>query len=168
MYCPSCGKSIPDESKFCLHCGKPTASSPKLLFSDLPPKHMAKVGWARGVPTVKNPFGTVSTGLRFWFQLLDNSLKPTRSSGNVIIQICQKQVHTFGGPTDKILYRATFNIQNDDFCECELSAFRSFPEPGLLYKVQEAVLKDFNDPFLHIEIWFKTPDGQELYGTNRV
>jgi|GEM_PF-3017025 len=21
MYCPSCGKTIPDESKFCLHCG---------------------------------------------------------------------------------------------------------------------------------------------------
>ncbi len=23
MYCPSCGKEIPDKSAFCLHCGKP-------------------------------------------------------------------------------------------------------------------------------------------------
>ncbi len=23
MYCPNCGKKIPDDSKFCLHCGKP-------------------------------------------------------------------------------------------------------------------------------------------------
>lgn len=30
MYCPSCGKQIPDQSQFCSHCGKPTmiASSP--------------------------------------------------------------------------------------------------------------------------------------------
>ena len=31
MYCPSCGKSIPDGSKFCLHCGSslstPTANT---------------------------------------------------------------------------------------------------------------------------------------------
>lgn len=24
MYCPSCGNSIPDESTYCLHCGKQT------------------------------------------------------------------------------------------------------------------------------------------------
>jgi hypothetical protein len=29
MYCPSCGKTIPEESKFCLHCGKPTTSLPQ-------------------------------------------------------------------------------------------------------------------------------------------
>lgn len=25
MFCPSCGKEIPDSSSFCLHCGKPVA-----------------------------------------------------------------------------------------------------------------------------------------------
>ncbi|SRR5260221_2606210 len=34
MYCPSCGKSVPDESRFCLYCGssitspKPTPETP--------------------------------------------------------------------------------------------------------------------------------------------
>lgn len=27
MYCPSCGKQIPDKSAYCLHCGKPTGLS---------------------------------------------------------------------------------------------------------------------------------------------
>ncbi len=27
MYCPSCGKNIPDGSRFCLHCGSAIASS---------------------------------------------------------------------------------------------------------------------------------------------
>jgi hypothetical protein len=26
MFCPSCGKELPDGSAFCLHCGKPTAA----------------------------------------------------------------------------------------------------------------------------------------------
>jgi len=30
MYCPSCGKQIPDNSAFCSHCGKPTTPSPPL------------------------------------------------------------------------------------------------------------------------------------------
>jgi hypothetical protein len=28
MFCPSCGKELPDGSSFCLHCGKPTAAAP--------------------------------------------------------------------------------------------------------------------------------------------
>src|SRR5689334_9364112 len=27
MFCPSCGKQIPDGSKFCLHCGKATSGA---------------------------------------------------------------------------------------------------------------------------------------------
>jgi hypothetical protein len=28
MFCPSCGKELPDGSSFCLQCGKPTAAAP--------------------------------------------------------------------------------------------------------------------------------------------
>src|SRR5258708_11635563 len=27
MFCPSCGKELPDGSSFCLHCGKPTTAT---------------------------------------------------------------------------------------------------------------------------------------------
>ena len=30
MNCPSCGKTIPDESKFCNHCGNPISASKAL------------------------------------------------------------------------------------------------------------------------------------------
>jgi hypothetical protein len=28
MFCPACGKELPDGSSFCLHCGKPTGAAP--------------------------------------------------------------------------------------------------------------------------------------------
>jgi hypothetical protein len=48
MYCPSCGKQAPDNSTFCLHCGKPmakvtsTASVTEWDYKDF------KLTWAQG------------------------------------------------------------------------------------------------------------------------
>jgi hypothetical protein len=41
MYCPSCGKQIPDASAFCSHCGKPT----NLQASPSPVSPSALVEW---------------------------------------------------------------------------------------------------------------------------
>ena len=76
MYCPSCGKSIPDESKFCLHCGVSILTdkyaSPLVTPSDKEPKYISQEGesamvgrweykdYVMGIPPLPDkPFATI-------------------------------------------------------------------------------------------------------------
>lgn len=45
MFCPSCGKELPDGSQFCVQCGKPTSSAPSTLTASEPQK--------KGVPPLR-------------------------------------------------------------------------------------------------------------------
>lgn len=38
MFCPSCGKELPDGSQFCIKCGKPTSSTPSTQTTSEPQK----------------------------------------------------------------------------------------------------------------------------------
>lgn len=45
MFCPSCGKELPDGSQFCVQCGKPTSSTPSIQTASEPQK--------KGIPPLR-------------------------------------------------------------------------------------------------------------------
>lgn len=45
MFCPSCGKELPDDSQFCVKCGKPTSSTPSTPTASQPQK--------KGIPPLR-------------------------------------------------------------------------------------------------------------------
>jgi zinc-ribbon domain len=163
MYCPSCGKSIPDGSAFCLYCGKPTSAQVLPVgFSDQPPRYITEVGWTRDVPTKKNWRGQVHTGFRFWFALLDASRKPTRADGSIFLKLSKVNVMIilltdFRTP----VYQTTIQIHKDQF-----GPARGDPSfLGYWVNVEQAIVKE-NERH-EFEMWLTTADGHKLYGTNR-
>lgn len=42
MYCRKCGKNIPEDSKFCPHCGKPITNAQGVNATEKPGKHYAR------------------------------------------------------------------------------------------------------------------------------
>lgn len=54
MFCPSCGKELPEGSQFCVQCGKPTSSTPSTPTASQPQK--------KGIP----PLRLIGYGLLFF------------------------------------------------------------------------------------------------------
>lgn len=87
MFCPSCGKSIPDESNFCLYCGSATdeAQSKKsaIVPSDEMPVYIKDLSyWENDIRDNKGRFGFGVS-----FMLLDKELRPTRYDGELEIKV---------------------------------------------------------------------------------
>jgi hypothetical protein len=87
-----------------------------------------------------------------------------RSDGKAIIHMNEQIFHTFGGPTYPTVWKADFNIQMSEFRELTTS---NQTWGGYIHNIKEAVLSE-NPHSLYIEIWFQTPDGQKIYGTDHV
>ena len=123
MYCPSCGKEIPDKSAFCLHCGKPTSSTDNskikyeyhdvvanFLESDMKDKF-----W---VPT--ETYTAVAARLYFWqalqavimehiqTQWLDEGWQPVTEIGPGMIKIDTRPAAFFGNPPNRHVCVGTF------------------------------------------------------------
>jgi len=83
MFCPTCGKSIPEESKFCLHCGAPVldhTDGPNLRAT--PPVALEIQGlWPIGPTEIKKGFldTKVGRGLKWAISLLDSDNQQTTS-----------------------------------------------------------------------------------------
>jgi len=160
MYCPECGKSIPDESKFCLHCGKPIganqAEHPKPKFSDEPPAFITDVTFCSYGPTKKGFLGAVYRGFSVAFSLRDKSNRATRADGEVELQLS-------GIP------RFKYQVKKEDFEEVSVSytyppGERKFLGCWLRHETPD--IYD-SDSIRTTEIWFKTADGKKLYGRDR-
>ena len=92
MFCPTCGKSIPDESIFCMFCGKGipdrtppnTASRPT---KETPPIAVQIQGfWLQGASEVKRPpfYDTrIGRGFAFGLSLIDSTNEETTSEGEL-------------------------------------------------------------------------------------
>ncbi len=111
MFCPSCGKSIPEESKYCLHCGKPISTTEasqaeQSSYSDNPPAYFKDVGYKLG--NITDSQGRC--GVTVWFILLDKSLKPTRARGKLKIRL-HDPYYGFG----KDLFRTTLELTPESF-----------------------------------------------------
>ena len=159
MYCLYCGKQIPDESKFCLHCGKPIAPQETPGFSDLPPVYLHGVGWATSGPTGKNLIGKVRRGFQVYFELHDAAHHQTRSDGQLKIKILKKNYGLINSFTP--LFQTTVSVTRDQFQQ-------SSTDPkfvGYWQNFDQTVIQEGENHF--VELWFTTPDGQTLYGTDR-
>jgi hypothetical protein len=163
MFCSECGKKVAKNSKFCNHCGKPlTATQSSRGFSDSPPKFISKVGWARSGPTDKSLFGKVHYGYQFFFVLEDSSHKPTRCDGIVKVKMLRRQATLpFGTLTHKKAHQLEISVKSSDFCQSTTDT--NFW--GYWKNVEEAILME--NEYYDVEVWFTTPDGNTLYGTDR-
>ena len=92
MYCPSCGKKVPDESVFCLHCGARLSNavlSQMVTARDTPPIAIKNLFVELYGPTVVREMGIifksmeVGRGLKFGFSLADSNNQPTVSDGTL-------------------------------------------------------------------------------------
>jgi hypothetical protein len=161
MYCPSCGETIPAKSKYCMSCGKLILAENKAQFSDLEPKHMVEVGWREDIPTEKNWLGKIYTGFRFWFSLIDETSQPTWSDGILEIKMSEMYIGILLNTTYATKFEKTYKVTKSDFSQSNIDP-NFF---GFICIIDEAVL---NKEKIHrIELWFKTPDGRIIYGTDR-
>lgn len=117
MYCPSCGKEIPDKSAFCLHCGKPTTSSKeKIEFEYCDYKiDMTKSSKSKEMWVPAETYTTVAARLHFWQavqevvmeklqEYFDNGWQPVTEVGAAMIQIDYQSGNFFGNRPDRHLF----------------------------------------------------------------
>ena len=165
MFCPSCGKQIPEDSRFCLYCGTSTSSPPRttVSFSEDPPQYITSVGWVTDVPTEKK-LGKILHGFRYWFVLLDGNNKPTIANGNILVRL-SKWINTiYFGDAWSTVWEKSIQLGKSDFTKIE--GLRAFPNGvvGFIQNVRQAVLNDKDVLSARLEIWFTTPEGRKLYG----
>jgi len=154
MYCSSCGKSIPDESKFCLHCGAPvTADKPTSLVtpSDRPPQYIKGIGAALNDITDKNG----NHGLQVWFELIDGDGKLTRADGKVQVVIRYNYSDT-GGVSS---FRKELQVRKEDFV-------RGDKDPkfyGYIFRHPQPIIPGRTYGW-EIDVTFETTDGKKIQG----
>jgi|GEM_PF-6527054 len=154
MYCSSCGKSIPDESKFCLHCGASiNADKPTSLVtpSDRPPQYIKGIGAALNDITDKHG----KHGLQVWFELIDSDGKLTRADGKVQIYI--QYSHLDMGYRD--FFREELQVRKEDFV-------RGDNDPkfyGYIFRHPQPIIPSRTYRW-EIDITFRTGDGKKIQG----
>lgn len=186
MFCPSCGRSIPDGSKFCLYCGaRIPESNDQLTMRETPPVSLEIHGlWEVGPFEVKK--GLLSTkigrGIKFAFSLLDSEGKQTASDGEVIA-LLKSEGYDIGYATHKA-YRANiqeallrsrasdtlwskrFGVKRSDFKWVTYTYIISGKETReLAYEYAQTSPLLFFGQGLYVElhVWFVTPDQRCLY-----
>jgi hypothetical protein len=164
VYCPTCGKPIPDGSQFCMHCGTavPEAGTAETAPpggepSGDPPEGIGIVLWDYSVPTRSRKW---YSGFEVWFSLLDSSGRPTRSDGELTLVFDLKRM--FRGHRVEV----TTPVRGEDFAK--VAEGEKWPAGGFGHLVQtsKAVLRRASDAHgkYQLDVSFKTPDGQELSG----
>ena len=105
MFCSSCGKPIPENSAFCLHCGAAISSKEKSrIIPTSPPIGMNDFFiWETGPTDVKESFLSTKIGRGFEvaFNLVDSANKLTASAGECHIALISENVwdKASSGPT---------------------------------------------------------------------
>jgi len=99
MFCQNCGKQIPDESKFCLFCGKEIS---KIIKIDEPINSKMPVSVSRLIVWLLNEMedkgrGKVSKKLGLNFQLVDENGDQTSYDGIATIKVQWEQYSTYSG-----------------------------------------------------------------------
>ncbi|MBU0973876.1 MAG: zinc ribbon domain-containing protein [Proteobacteria bacterium] len=164
MFCSNCGSQNQDGSKFCNSCGKPTSGlTPTMTpFTDLPPKFISEVGVAFDNPQSKNFLGKSFSTARVYFALLDESRRPTRCVGTAKVRILQRKMDLlYIIETKPSIYESSFNVNFEGFRQSTITP--NFW--GFYYYSEKPILKEGEVYFA--EVWFKTKNGAELYGTDK-
>ena len=85
MFCSSCGKEIPQVSRFCMFCG--VNFHEQMVFTDKQPYFIKHTYLDLIGPIQKNTYNEDMYGFKFGFSLSDNEDKPTRADGKAILKI---------------------------------------------------------------------------------
>ena len=93
MFCPSCGKSIPDNSIFCMFCGKPvqlSTASPQVVFNMNVPVQIKNVTFNFIGPMEQKFFALRGTlagrQFRIGVQMVDSEGQPTAYDGTLRLE----------------------------------------------------------------------------------
>jgi hypothetical protein len=163
--CPVCGETIPDDSRFCSHCGTRLPASEAASAEAGPagnqPERFSMVSWV--YDRSANPRNWYC-GFEVWFALEDGSGKPTSSDGELTIKLRQKGIlgHRF---------KITVPVRKEDFIE--VAEGDEWPAGGLgyLYQRPKPSLERrlYGRPGQYrMEVFFKTPDGRELHAVGEL
>jgi len=190
MICPSCGKLIPNESKFCLYCGGRIPAE-ALTPVDKPPARPALVvvEFRPCGPAVTEP-GYLNERLRRGFEFtiglrdsnweeiqLDSELiaalmgpYPNASTSPHLLGPSLKTARSIGARTD-ILWHRSFAIKPGDLESRTIHRAGSpsdSEKPLLVYTYRETapILSVDADYCLELHTWFILPTGQCLYQTS--
>jgi protein associated with RNAse G/E len=112
MYCPSCGKEIPDASAFCLHCGKPLSLPEKKIEYEYHDLVIDVSDTKNKMWVATDTYTTVAARLHFWQSLqatiltgiqdyLDNGWQPMTEVGPGMMNIKHESAAFFGNPPDR-------------------------------------------------------------------
>lgn len=171
MFCNNCGKSIPDESAYCLFCGSKIIGGKRKeqIEVNFPPPEYVGSAFIKAIGPVKERAGKgffsngqVGRWINFGFTLCDKAGKHTRSNGSAILAInpwgklgklTSEKIHAL---KMEATFFGEFEIFTDDF---DLGIMRV----DLTYS-SDFVYFENNETYL-ARIGFRTPDGRILeYG----
>jgi len=186
MFCPSCGKSIPDEGNFCLHCGAPVADHDK----DLSLRETSAVAleiqgfWLRGPTEIKKGFmeRKVGRGFEWAISLLDSENQQTTSDGKLIVvfrwdtgtsDVVKGKVYKATikeayrvAASSEVVWHNEFDVRKEDFKWVTYTSGWSGAESRrLVYDyLQTSPLLYFKPEIpLALHCWFITPDERCIY-----
>jgi len=181
MYCSSCGKQIPDESTFCMHCGKRISKHRRV--SENPPIAIEKIYLTKEGPTdVKSKGGffsnaVIGRGFSVSVSLIDSSNKSTISDGELIIGliVALHDLHKQLGANPRALQEAKQKallykeiiVKKVDFT-WETLKYASGNEEVLCYRYTQLtplVYFATSNERVYLHVWFRTPDGKLFYKT---
>jgi hypothetical protein len=183
LFCPSCGKPIPDESKFCLHCGTRVQENSAGLATRNTPPIALEIQLLRlaGATEINKGKPLIGRGFEFNFSLFDSDMQFTTSDGELIAALLGANYPNDSGedalPSDikmarevKKQYDTRWNneisIKAGDFKWKNYHTYRGDYE-ALIYRYLQISPLLFIPPKtkVNLHIWFITSDGKCFYKT---
>lgn len=186
MLCESCGKEIPSESRFCLHCGfRVPDDVPKPLVNTSPLFTLQVTDFRTCGPTIVESGylnERLRRGLEFTILLRDSNgsaivsdgeliaaLKgpyPNASSSPHLLEPSQKMARSIGLRTD-ILWHRDFVLRSTDFRLQSIKNTNSTSDTlsSFAYSYHETapILSVDADYYVELHTWFVMPTNQCLY-----
>ena len=178
MYCPACGKAIPDDSVFCMYCGKSLAGQPSLAVRpDAPPTYIRSTfGWLDGPTVIKRPDGgglfskKEHRGFAIAIILADEAGRQTTADGTFRLKLNLRPSGLRWRKLEKEI-----GVNKAEFSLHEFRGLAVTYDWAFIYRHHEPILYDYRD-FLsdsgylvfHYDVWFKPTGGQELYSKGEI
>ena len=183
MNCPYCGKSIQDESVFCMHCGNSISKSIKDdTFNSRFPAVISELAiWLEsGMEYVEirrrslwqvHKVKRISRKITYAFQLMDDSHEFTTYAGQVTFQINWGQyvygTYTLGGSWSQQVERGSIN----NACKVNAGDFYRAKNDKLYCKIicpEPLIINPNYDVEGTMQLWFMPKDTTiKLYGTDK-
>ena len=172
MFCPRCGKPIPDESIFCMHCGKPMTGETRSINETPPIAFREIMFWLEGATEVRTGwiFDRIKVGRGFCigFSLVDSSGTHTVSDGQLVLSLWSGSMSPLGTKGLRYAKNAMFHdevdIKKSDFrWETFHNSAREWVQLSYVYRRTTPLLFVETDNEIRPHLWFRTNEGKMFY-----